>query len=303
MDLAFCSFASGSSGNSYLIKSEETTLLVDVGISGKRIAEGMAGVGLDVADIDAILITHEHSDHVHSLGVMQKKAPDALIWSNLGTFECVADKIEEGRHRAFNTGESFTIGDIEVLPFRLSHDAAEPVGYRFRKNDKSLAIVTDTGYVSEEIYEAVRDCDLLVLEANHDENVLMVCRYPYHVKRRILSDKGHLCNEAAAAVMSRIIKERFGEADRKLIGAEENPGTGTAEAEQKAEGVKAPLRDVRLPVFLLAHLSKENNTPDMALITVRNALEEEKLFEGRGSFDDLTLEVLRRDRPGRIFVL
>ena len=285
MDLAFCSFASGSSGNSYLIKSEETTLLVDVGISGKRIAEGMAGVGLDVADIDAILITHEHSDHVHSLGVMQKKAPDALIWSNLGTFECVADKIEEGRHRAFNTGESFTIGDIEVLPFRLSHDAAEPVGYRFRKNDKSLAIVTDTGYVSEEIYEAVRDCDLLVLEANHDENVLMVCRYPYHVKRRILSDKGHLCNEAAAAVMSRIIKERFGEADRN------------------AEGVKAPLQDVRLPVFLLAHLSKENNTPDMALITVRNALEEEKLFEGRGSFDDLTLEVLRRDRPGRIFVL
>ena len=275
MDLAFCSFASGSSGNSYLIKSEETTLLVDVGISGKRIAEGMADVGLDVADVDGILITHEHSDHVHSLKVMQKKAPDALIWTNRGTYGCIKDDLRTGRHRVFATGESFTIGDIEVLPFPLSHDAAEPVGYRFRKNGKSLAIVTDTGYVTDEIYEAVRGCDLLVLEANHDENVLMVCNYPYHVKRRILSFTGHLCNDVAAETMSRIIGERFAESGDDAV----------------------------LPIFLLAHLSRENNTPAMALITVRNVLEESGVFEGHGSFEDLTLDVLRRDEPSRIYVL
>ena len=272
MSLLFRAIASGSSGNSYFVHSGATTLLVDVGISGKRIAEGLAEADLDIKAVDGILITHEHSDHIKSLGVIQRKAPRALVYSNAGTFACIADQIEEGRHALFTTGEDFTIGDITVHPFPVSHDAAEPVGYTFTQagsEPNKVAIVMDTGHITDEIYEAVCDADIIALEANHDENVLMVGRYPYYVKRRILSDMGHLCNEAAAAFMCRILTEQE-----------------------------------KRPVFLLAHLSRENNTPDMALITVRNALEEAAVFDGRSdSLEDLVLEVALRDRPSRIFRL
>ena len=272
MSLLFRAIASGSSGNCYLVHSGTTTLLVDVGISGKRIAEGLAGAGLTPDDVDAILITHEHSDHIKSLGVMQRKSPRALVYSNAGTFECIVDLLEEGRHVLFTTGESFTVGDITVHPFPVSHDAAEPVGYTFTlagDEPNKVAIVTDTGCITEEIYEAVRDADILALEANHDESVLMMCRYPYHVKRRILSDRGHLCNEAAAAFMCRILTEQE-----------------------------------KRPVFLLAHLSQQNNTPEMALITVRNILEEMQVFKERpDSIEELVLEVALRDRPSRVFRL
>ena len=134
-----------------------------------------------------------------------------------------------------------------------------------------MAIVTDTGYLSDEIFEAVRGSDLLVLEANHDENVLRVGRYPFHVKQRILSDHGHLCNEAAADCIERLLRE-----------------------------------EDKLPVFLLAHLSKENNTPDIALLTVRNALEASDVFTERvaaGALEDLRIEVLYRSEPGNVYQL
>ncbi len=269
MDLTFCALASGSSGNSYLVKSGTTTLLVDVGISGKRICDGLALAGAAADSVDGILITHEHSDHIRSLKVMQKRSPEAYIYTNLGTYTCIRDEIADGRHIAFETGASFAIGDITVTSFPVSHDAAEPVGFTFEKGESKLAIVTDTGYVSEEIFRAVSGSDLLVLESNHDEHILQFCRYPYHIKRRILSDRGHLCNEAAAEVMGRLL----------------------------AEGEKRP-------VFLLAHLSQENNTPDLALITVENYLEESGVFEGReDSREDLRVDVLSRTEPSRIYHL
>lgn len=269
MGLSFCAIASGSSGNSYMVRSDDTVLLVDVGVSGKRIAEGLARGGASLEDVNAILVTHEHSDHVKSLGVMQKKCPQAMVFSNLGTFRHIGGEVEEARHMAFATGESFAVGDITVTSFAVSHDAEEPVGFTFAKGESKLAIVTDTGVVTEEIFTAVRGSDLIVLEANHDENVLMYCKYPYHIKRRILSDHGHLCNEAAAACIARILRE-----------------------------------EEKRPVFLLAHLSKENNLPDMALLTVRNCLEEEDVFAGRPDrLDDLTLDVLSRSAPSRLYRL
>lgn len=281
MDLTFCAIASGSSGNSYMVRSDETVLLVDVGISGKRIKEGLEKGGASLDAVDAILITHEHSDHVKSLGIMQRKCPQAAVWSNIGTFRKISGEVADGRHHTFTTGERFLIGDIEVTPFPVSHDAAEPVGFVFEKGESKMAIVTDTGFVSDTIYEAVRGSDLLVLEANHDENVLRYCRYPFHVKQRILSDHGHLCNEAAAGLMDRLLRE-----------------------------------EDKLPVFLLAHLSKENNTPEMALLTVRNELEASGVFAARakslaargakeaaGSLEELRLEVLSRSEPGNVYRL
>ena len=280
MDLTFCAIASGSSGNSYMVRSDETVLLVDAGISGKRIKEGLEKGGTSLHAVDAILVTHEHSDHIRSLGIMQRKCPAARVWSNIGTFRRISGDVEDGRHSTFTTGESFRIGDITVYPFPVSHDAAEPVGFVFRKGDSQIAIVTDTGYVSNEIFEAIRGSDLIILEANHDENVLRYCRYPFHVKQRILSDHGHLCNEAAADCIEHLLR-----------------------------------KDPKLPVFLLAHLSKENNTPDMALITVRNALTASDVFQAReeafaqegiapaGTLEDLRIEVLSRSEPGRVYQL
>ncbi|MCR5134936.1 MAG: MBL fold metallo-hydrolase [Clostridiales bacterium] len=267
MDLTFCAIASGSSGNSYMVRSDETVLLVDAGISGKRIKEGLEKGGASLDAVDAILVTHEHSDHVRSLGIMQRKCPGAQVWSNIGTFRRISGDVEDGRHSTFTTGEAFRIGDITVDPFPVSHDAAEPVGFVFRKGDSRIAIVTDTGYVSDEIFEAIVGSDLVILEANHDENVLRYCRYPFHIKQRILSDHGHLCNEAAADCIERLLRESD-----------------------------------KLPVILLAHLSKENNTPDMALITVRNALEASDAFAAREeSLRDLRLEVLSRSEPGKVY--
>ena len=280
MDLTFCAIASGSSGNSYMIRSGTTVLLVDVGISGKRIKEGLEKGGASLDAVDAVLITHEHSDHVKSLGIMQRKCPGAQVWSNIGTYRKISSEVADGRHHTFTTGQAFTIGDITVYPFPVSHDAAEPVGFVFEKGDSKMAIVTDTGYVSNEIFEAIRGSDLIVLEANHDESVLRYCRYPFHVKQRILSDHGHLCNEAAADCIERLLRE-----------------------------------DRTFPVFLLAHLSKENNTPDMALLTVRNALEASDVFDARaavfaeddaagaGTLEDLRIEVLSRSVPGRVYEL
>ena len=271
MDLTFCAIASGSSGNSYMVRSGETVLLVDVGISGKRIKEGLEKGGASLDAVDAILITHEHSDHVKSLGIMQRKCPQAAVWSNIGTYRKISGEVADGRHHTFTTGEAFRIGDIKVYPFPVSHDAAEPVGFVFEKGDSKMAIVTDTGYLSDEIFEAVRGSDLLVLEANHDEKVLRVGRYPFHVKQRILSDHGHLCNEAAADCIERLLRE-----------------------------------EDKLPVFLLAHLSKENNTPDIALLTVRNALEASDVFTERvaaGALEDLRIEVLSRSEPGNVYQL
>ena len=163
-------------------------------------------------------------------------------------------------------GEDFMVGDIRVIPFNVSHDTAEPVAYAFEKGGRKAAVVTDTGFVSDEIFENIKDADLLVLEANHERNILLYSRYPYPVKHRILSDLGHLSNEAAAECLIRILTELGGS---------------------------------KIPRVLLAHLSKENNTPQQAMITVRNLLEEEGFFIGK----DLELEVVDREETGRFLVV
>lgn len=268
MVLGFSTLASSSSGNCYYIRSETTGILVDVGISAAQIVKRLETLDVSPQEITGVFLTHEHVDHVRSVSAFHKKAPSAWFVSSQGTYDNLKDKVQEliknqltivaPRCEDGSQCRDILIGDIKVHPFSLSHDAAEPTAYTFEKDGRKVAIVTDTGIVTEEIYQALKDADLLVLEANHEENILMYGSYPYEVKRRILSDVGHLSNEAAGKCLVRMMKER-------------------------PEGKPARV--------LLAHLSKENNTPDQAFLTVRNVLEEEDFYIGK----DLKLEVLSPD--------
>lgn len=263
MALQFCSLASGSSGNCYLVKSEKTILLIDVGITGRRVLAGLEKLGITPEDIDGILITHEHIDHVRSLNMIGKKASSSEIYASYGTMEEIRGKIPADRAVVIDCDEEFTIGDIAVKPFPLSHDAAEPTGYAFVHQGRQMAIVTDTGCVSEGIFRNIEGSDLLVLEANHEVNILKMGAYPYSLKRRILGDMGHLSNEAAGKCLCEILR----------IWNRKEP-----------------------PKVVLAHLSKENNTPGQAYLTIRNILFEEDFYIDK----DLNLDIIKRDEMSQL---
>lgn len=260
--MEFCSFSSGSSGNSYMVRAGETVLLVDCGISGRKIFEGLARVGQQPEDVNGILITHEHSDHIKSIRIVARKSRTAIAYSNIATWEHIGDKVPRERQMVFESGDRFAIGDIVVQSFSTSHDAADSVGYSFECNGRKASIVTDTGVITPEIYSEILDADLIALEANHEPEVLQFCRYPYNVKRRILSDRGHLSNEAAAECICHLMEDS--ERPRRI---------------------------------LLSHLSKENNTPEMARVTVSNILEEAGIIPG----DRLKLDVINRDEVSPVF--
>lgn len=268
MKLGFCSLASGSSGNCYLIKSDNTNLLLDVGISCKAIKTGLGELGLSLSDIDAVFITHDHIDHIKGIKTLLKNTRCPLYASH-GTLEALVKKVSPlpyERLMETGSGEEINAGDIRVTPFDLSHDTDEPITFSFEKDDAKICVVTDTGYVSDAIFNNIKDADILALESNHERNILLYGSYPYSLKLRILSDTGHLSNEACAHCLTEVLRYRR---IRKRI----SDDNGT------------------MKVFL-AHLSKENNTPEQAMITVKNALEEEGFIVGR----DLELEVLDRDR-------
>ena len=264
MALKFCSFASGSSGNCYLIKSEETAILIDAGISGKRILEGLDETDTPREMVSAILVTHEHIDHVQSLPVMTKRIPDMQVYANEATWDQIDRPVPEERREVFTTGEEFEIGDLTIRPFSVSHDAAEPVGFSIISDGRKISICTDSGYISNEIVEEISDADLLLLEANHEKEMLLFGKYPYPLKQRILGDEGHLSNLHCGECLCRIVSE--------------NP---------KRRRV------------LLGHLSRENNTPEVAMQAIINTLEEERIFTG----DELQIEVALRDHISDVYEL
>ncbi len=261
MSLRICSLASGSSGNCYVVGTEDTVLLVDAGISCKQIKERLEGLGADISMVSAVLVTHEHSDHIKGLPALSKL--NRLIFASQKTFEAMDLELDSNLCKSFEPGDSFEIGDILVSTFKTSHDAADPVGYCFESNGKTICIVTDTGYVNDDIKNYISKADILVLESNHDENVLKMGPYPWFLKQRILSDEGHLSNEAAANALAEVM---------------------IAEKTCKTRQV------------LLAHLSKENNFPEMAQATLENILRE------RGcSPKNCILHVLSRNEVSKIY--
>lgn len=272
MGISFCSFSSGSSGNCYLIKNETTAILVDAGISGKKILEGLRQTETPPEIVKAVLITHEHTDHVKGLSAVLKKLPCARPYANEATWEAVCGgrgaggnarlcRVERGM---FHTGGKFFIDDILVRTFPISHDAADPVGFSFFFGNAQISIVADTGYVTETIYREILEADLLVLESNHDVDMLKMCSYPWKTKQRILGEKGHLSNEDAGSLLCRLLAA--GRKKRRV---------------------------------LLTHMSKENNFPEMAIQTIRNCLLEEEFYIGR----HIEIEMVLREEISPLYRL
>lgn len=263
MPIHFCSLASGSSGNSQFIASDSTRLLLDAGLSGKYISGALEHIGESLKDVDALLITHEHSDHIKGAGVIYRKIRKP-VYATAATWEVLDVKIGEvlpEHRRVITAGELFDIGDIRVKAIGISHDAAEPVAYAFGNGQARMCVATDLGHCPDSVQSEFLDCDLLMLESNHDVNMLRVGPYPYYLKRRILSDVGHLSNETAAHVISRAVTEG------------------------------------RVRSVLLGHLSKENNLPELAYETVGSIVTEAGIRVG----EDLNLDLTYRDRVGMLY--
>jgi phosphoribosyl 1,2-cyclic phosphodiesterase len=250
--------ASGSSGNAIYIETDRIRILVDAGLSGKQLEQRMKSVGADPTSLDAILVTHEHIDHVKGLGVFARRHR-LPIHMNEQTWEHLPSSVGaipiEQQH-VFSTGSTLEVGDLTVESFPLSHDAADPMGFCIHSPAGSLALVTDTGYVNRKIVEKVAGVHALIFESNHDVEMLRMGAYPWNVKRRILSDHGHLSNEDAA------------EALLEVVG-----GNG---------------EDIHL-----AHLSQDNNLTELAHLTVKGILQEGGLQVGR----DVRLWETHPDRP------
>ena len=211
--MRICSIASGSSGNCIYVGSDNTHVIIDAGISGKRIEEGLAMLGLKTSDLSAVLITHEHSDHVASIGVLSRKY--ALpMYATRGTIEGIAMQkgigdIDMSLFTPISADEDFEIDDLHIRPIEVSHDAMEPVAYRLEHGGRSVGVCTDLGKYTDRIVEGFSGVDALLIEANHDVNMLQVGRYPYYLKQRILSDKGHLSNENCGRLLCRLLHDNM----------------------------------------------------------------------------------------------
>lgn len=250
--MRFCSIASGSGGNCVYVGSENTHLLVDVGISGKKVDAGLKELELEVKDIQGFLITHEHIDHVRGLGVLARRY-EIPIYATEGSFErikqmSILGNINESLFHVIQADKSFQIGDVKIRPFRLPHDAAEPVAYRLECDNKTLAIATDMGFYDEYIIQYLKNLDVVLLEANHDTRMLQTGPYPYALKKRIMSKYGHLSNESSGQLLCRILHDN-------------------------------------LKKIYLGHLSKENNYPELAYEAVKLEIQMSEIAYQPSDFD------------------
>jgi len=209
--MKFCPIASGSSGNCILIASDSHSVLVDAGISGKKIEAGLRGIDMQTSDIDGILVTHEHSDHIKGIGVLARRY-GIPVYTTRGTADALLDttqigKIPDGLIHIIEADKPFEVGDLSVKAFRTSHDAAEPVGFRVEHDGRSAAVSTDLGEYTDYTVESLQNLDVLLLESNHDLRMLQAGRYPYYLKRRIMGEKGHLSNDDAGRLLCRLLHD------------------------------------------------------------------------------------------------
>lgn len=260
----FCSLFSGSSGNCLYIKSESTKILIDAGLSAKRIIAALAAIDESPESINAILVSHEHSDHSKGVGILSRKY-DIPVYANVETWDgmnSIIGEVKPHNIKYFQYDETFFIGDIEVNPFPIPHDAAMPSGFNLFAEGNKVTIATDIGHMTNTLLEAFEGSDLLFLESNHDTEMLKVGPYPYSLKMRILGKEGHLSNEMA----------------------------GKTIAHMASRGTKK---------FILGHLSKDNNFPELAYETVCSVLYSKNICPK----NDISLEVAMRDCVGRVVEL
>ena len=257
--MRFCSIASGSSGNCIYVGSECAHVLVDLGFSGKKREQGLNSLDLTGRDIDGILITHEHSDHIKGLGVIARKY-GIPIYATGGTVDAMLRGgslgiIPEGIFREIREDQAFESKDLRIIPFTIPHDAAQPVGYRLECGESSVGIATALGKYNDYIIENLQNLDAILLEANHDIRMLQVGKYPYYLKQRILGDRGHLSNENAGRLLCRLLHDN-------------------------------------MKAVFLGHLSRENNYEELAYETVCS---EVTLGDNPYKSKDFKIQVAKRD--------
>lgn len=263
--MRLCSIASGSSGNCIYVGSDATHLLVDAGISGKKVEEGLKTLQLCGRDVDGILVTHEHSDHIAGLGVLSRKY-EIPIYATKGTIEAILSSKnapDAGLFHEIQADTKITIKDLTVSPMKVSHDAAQPVAYRIGYGSSRVAVCTDLGVFNDYTVECLKGMDALLLEANHDINMLQVGPYPYYLKQRILGDRGHLSNENSGRLLNKILCDK----------------------------TKA---------VVLGHLSKENNLPELAFEAVRMEI---TYGDCPYKAEDFQISVAKRSEPSPVIFI
>lgn len=264
MHLEFRPLFSGSTGNSTLAAFDDTLLLIDAGRTGKLLDEAVRQQGFDMRRVRAILVTHEHIDHIRGVGVLARKY-GMEVYASAGTWAAMADKVGEipARQRCeFDPDVDFYIDKVNVLPFSIPHDAAQPTGFSLSCGGKKVSVMTDLGHTTKELLSRVEGSDVLLLEANHDVQMLTDGSYPERLKRRILSNKGHLSNDACGKALTELLK-------------------------------------IGVPRVYLGHLSEENNVPELAYSTVAQTVEAFGARVGR----DVQICMTYPDRAAEAFSL
>ncbi len=263
MQFTFCPLFSGSSGNAVYVRAGDTRLLIDAGLSGRTVSEGLASIGVLPETLSGILVTHEHSDHIKGVGILSRKY-HVPIYANDRTWQAMErslGNIAPGSRRVFESGETFYIGNAGIMPYRISHDAAEPVGYRVYYGGHSVATATDIGVFTKKTLEALSGTDIVLLESNHDIDMLHANdHYSAQLKTRILGRYGHLSNEACGEALLQLYQ------------------TGVRHA-------------------VLGHLSHENNTPELAMSTVCGVLR----AHGLELSEDIQVDMAWRDHVGGVY--
>lgn len=236
----FCPLASGSKGNCIYLGTENTKILIDAGISAKAVQTRLKEINVDLADIDAILISHEHTDHIQGLKMLAYRYGIPVL-ANQETAKGIVETFHEcPKFKIFSTGETFEFGDLEIHPFSILHDTVDPVAFTIRLNDLKLGFCTDLGYVTSLVQNQLQACDYLYVEANHQPSMVHACSRPMVYKQRVLSRSGHLSNEACGQLLCQVFHPK--------------------------------LKHVHL-----AHLSSECNSPETAIQVVKGLLEEKGL--------------------------
>lgn len=256
----FCSLYSGSSGNSLFVENNNAKILIDAGESAKKIVDALSSIQVDIKDIDAILVTHEHKDHIKGLGTLSQKY-DIPVYANAETWEAMPDqsiKISDSNKNKFTPYKDFAIKDLIISPFKIPHDAANPCGYNISFKKEKISIATDLGHITEDILYRLEKSSFVLLESNYEPQMLDVSPYPYVLKQRIKGPKGHLSNKMAGETISNLIN------------------TG-------------------LKTVILGHLSKENNFPELAYKTVV-----EELIANHFDENSIKLGVANRHKPGPV---
>lgn len=243
--MKFSVLASGSTGNAVYVESDDQAFIVDAGLTGKKMEQLFAKIDRDIKKLSGILVTHEHSDHIKGVGVLARKY-NVPVFANEKTWQAMTPSVGNiplDQRFQFNMETVQAFGTLEIESFGVSHDAADPMFYTFHENGRKLAVITDTGYVSDRMKGIIRGADAFVFESNHDVNMLQMGSYPWSTKRRILSDVGHVSNEDAAIAMSDVVFEK----DTHIY---------------------------------LSHLSKDNNMKDLARLSVAQTLQSVGIMPG-----------------------